>query len=52
MERVWLYLRKHFLSLHAFKDYSAIVDARNRLMAEPGRIHSPCHQPWIKQAAS
>jgi transposase len=53
VERVWLYLREGFLSLRVFKDYPAIIDACcdawNRLVAEPGRIRSLCHQPWIKQ---
>ena len=56
VERVWLYLRERFLSLRTFKDYPAIVnaccDAWNRLIAEPERIHSLCHQPWIKKVTS
>jgi transposase len=56
VERVWLYLRERFLSLQVFKDYRAIVDACcaawNRLVAEPGRIRSLCHQPWIAKVIS
>jgi transposase len=56
VERVWLYLRERFLSLRVFEDYQAIIDACcaawNRLVAEPDRIHSLCHQPWIKKVTS
>ena len=56
VERVWLYLRERFLSLRAFRDYRAIVDACcdawNRLVAEPGRLRSLCDQPWIRKVAS
>jgi transposase len=27
VERIWLYLRERFLSLRAFRDYRAVVDA-------------------------
>ncbi len=56
VERVWLYLRERFLSLHVFRDYRAIVDACcaawNRLVAEPGRLRSLCDQPWIRKVSS
>lgn len=56
VERIWLYLRERFLSLRVFKDDRAIVDACcaawNRLVAEPGRIRSLCHQPWIAKVIS
>jgi transposase len=56
VERVWLYLRERFLSLRVFEDYQAIIDACcaawNRLVAEPGRIRSLCHQPWIAKIIS
>jgi transposase len=56
IERIWLYLRERFLSLRLFKDYPAIVDACcdawNRLIAEPGWIHSLCHPPWITTVTS
>jgi transposase len=52
VERVWLYLRERFLSLRVFADYRAIVDAWNRLVAEPGRLRSLCDQPWIRKVSS
>ena len=56
VERVWLHLRERFLSLRVFRDYRAIVDACcaawNRLVAEPGRLRSLCHQPWIRNVTS
>lgn len=56
VEHVWLYLRERFLSVRVFKDYRAIVEACcqawNRLTAAPGRIHSLCHQPWIRKITS
>ena len=56
VERVWLYLRERFLSLRTFADYRAIVDAcctaRNRLVAEPGRLRSLCDQPWTRKVSS
>ena len=56
VERVWLYLRERFLSLRVCADYRAIVDACcdgwNRLVADPGRLRSPCDQPWIRNVAS
>jgi transposase len=56
VERVWLYLRERFLSLRVFRDYRAIVDACciawNRLVADPGRLHSLCDQPWIRSVTS
>lgn len=56
VERIWLYLRERFLSLRVFKDDRAIVDACcaawNRLVGEPGRIRSLCHQPWIAKVIS
>jgi transposase len=56
VERVWLYLRERFLSLRVFRDYRALVDACcaawNRLIAEPGRLRSLCHQPWLQKVSS
>jgi putative transposase len=56
VERVWLYLRERFLALRLWADYRAIVDAGceawNRLVAEPGRLRSLCHQPWIRNVSS
>jgi transposase len=56
VERVWEYLRERFLSLRVFADYRAIVEACceawDRLVAEPGRLRSPCDQPWIRKISS
>jgi transposase len=56
VERVWLHPRERFLSLRAFADYRAVVDACcaawNRLVAEPGRLRSLCDQPWIRNVSS
>ena len=56
VERVWLYLRERFLSLRVLDDYAAIVDACCRawtaLTAEPARIVSLCHYPWIAKVSS
>ena len=56
VERVWLYLRERFLSRRVFRDDRAIVNACcaawNRLVAEPGRLHSRCDQPWIRNVSS
>ncbi len=56
VERIWLYLRERFLSLRLFDDTEAIIEACriawNRLVAEPGRIKSPCDYPWIAELSS
>jgi len=56
VERVWLYLRERFLSLRAFADYRATVeaccDAWDRLVADPGRLRSLCDQTWIRNISS
>jgi putative transposase len=56
VERVWLYLRERFLSLRVLDDDDAIVDACcrawNALTADPGRIVSLCHYPWIAKVSS
>ena len=53
VERVWLYLKERFLSHRLHADYDAVADAAcdawNRLVAEAGRITSPCSCPWIHQ---
>ncbi len=44
-ERVWLFLREHFLSLRVLDDQEAVIDACcdawNALAAETGRLKSP-----------
>lgn len=56
VKRVWLYLRQRYLSLRVFANYRVLVDACcmawNRLVVEPGRLRSPCDQPWIKKVCS
>ncbi len=51
VERVWLYLRKRFLSLSVLDDTEAIIEACcqawNALTEEPDRIRSLCAYPWI-----
>ena len=51
VERVWLYLREHFLSHRVLDDYDAIVDACcvawNALAADTERMHSLTSYPWI-----
>ena len=41
------------LASHLLDDYDAVVkaacDARNRLVAETGRINTLCSYPWIPQ---
>lgn len=52
VERVWAYLRSHFLSNRIYKDYDQLFDiaaaAWNKL-DEP-RLKSICHTAWIERA--
>jgi transposase len=52
VERVWLFLREHFLSLRLFRDLDDIIrgccDAWNRLLAEPGRVASLTDYPYLR----
>jgi transposase len=52
-ERIWGYLRSHYLSNRVFKDYDelfeAIRQAWNRL--EPDRLASLTHAGWVERAA-
>jgi transposase len=56
VERVWLYLRKRFLSLRLLHSTETIInaccDAWLRVVAETGRIKSLCSYPWIEKVAS
>ena len=49
-ERVWAFLRQHYLALRRFLDHTALLDACQeawrRLTAVPGRIRSLCSYPW------
>jgi len=50
-ERVWAYLRQHYLSNRIFRDYDELFDqtisAWNRLSQE--RLRSPCATCWVKR---
>lgn len=52
-ERVWAYLRSHYLSNRVYKDYDdlfeAIKAAWNSL--DPQRLASLTHAPWVERAA-
>lgn len=56
VERLWLYLREHYLSLRLFDDTEDIVEACcqawNRLTQQPQRIQSLCNYPWIENVSS
>jgi transposase len=51
VERVWLYLRKRFLSHRVLGDYRGILDAIcrawNALTAETGRLKSRTAHPYL-----
>lgn len=50
VERIWHFLRSHFLSNRIFADVDAViaagVDAWNRFAADANRIASLCHVDW------
>ena len=52
VERVWDYMRSHYLSNRVFKDYDELFEvtaaAWNRLDQE--RLKSICHTAWIERA--
>ena len=52
-ERIWGYLRSHYLSNRVYKDYDELFEAIrlawNRL--EPERLKSLTHTAWIERAA-
>ncbi len=52
VERVWAYMRSHYLSNRVFKDYEELFDltaaAWNRL--DQNRLKSICHTLWIERA--
>lgn len=52
VERVWAYLRSHYMSNRLFNDYNELFDvtaaAWNRL--DPDRLKSICHTAWIERA--
>ena len=51
VERVWAYLRSHYLSNRVYKDYDELFDAAgdawNRL--DEDRLKSICHTAWIER---
>ena len=53
VERLWAYLKSHYLSNRVFKDYSAILEvsthAWNALSAD--HFKSICHTHWLTPAA-
>lgn len=56
VERIWLFLRENDLSLRVLADYDAVVDACcaawNALFADPSRVVSLTHYPWITEVCS
>jgi hypothetical protein len=56
MERVWLYLKSHYLANRAYRDheelYAAGCEAWQRFTADPDRVRSVCHSPWAESALS
>lgn len=53
MERVWLYLRSHYLSNRAYRDYNAIFAATAQAWnaLDESRLRSLCHEAWVERAA-
>ena len=53
MERGWLYLRSHYLSNRAYKDYDDIFEALKRAWntLDEARFRSLCHEAWVQRAA-
>jgi hypothetical protein len=51
MERVWLYLRSHYLSNRACKDYNDLFEALTRAWnaLDESRFRSLCHEDWGAQ---
>ena len=49
-ERVWAFVRQHYLALRRFLDHTALLDACQdawrRCSGAPGRIRSLCSYPW------
>jgi putative transposase len=53
MERVWLYLRSHYLSNRVYADYDHLFDATrdawNAITEE--RFKTLCHEAWVERAS-
>ncbi len=49
-ERVWEFVRQHYLALRRFLDHTALLDACQdawrRFIGQPGRVRSLCSYPW------
>jgi hypothetical protein len=49
-ERVWAFLRQHYLALRRFLDHAALLEACQeawrRFIGTPGRVRSLCSYPW------
>ena len=54
VERVWLYLREHFLSHRVLEGYDEIVAACCQAVnaLTPERLRSRTNQPWIQKVTS
>jgi len=56
MERVWLYLRAHYLANRVYADHDALYaagcEAWNHFTAKPERVRSLCHSTWAESACS
>jgi transposase len=52
-ERIWGYLRSHYLSNRVYKDYDGLFEAIKAawLKLEPDRLKSLTHTAWVERAA-
>lgn len=52
VERVWGYMRSHYLSNRVFKDYSELFEVTSRAWnrLEQERLKSICHTAWTERA--
>jgi hypothetical protein len=52
MERVWLYLRSHYLANRAYEDYDAIFEALREAWnaLDEDRFRSLCREAWVERA--
>jgi transposase len=51
-ERVWAYMRSHYLSNRIYKDYDELFDATGAawIRMDEARLKSICHTTWIERA--
>jgi transposase len=56
VEWIWDWLRENDLSLRVFDDLDAVeeacCEAWNKLVADPARIRSLTHHPWLRNVSS